>query len=295
MDRDARRRALAPLVLLTAACGLGFWLLYVVTVRTSYGRLFADASLRGAVRTRSGASDLVERALGVVSVASLLGALALVALIALVRLRRGLGLAALAVLVGANLSARLLKTYLLERPDLGLLESAPSTLNSLPSGHSTAAFSVGVALLLVVPPALREVVAATGAAYACVVALATMAAGWHRAADSAAAFLLVGVWAGVALAVALAMGATPDPARGGRTGTPARHRALGKAAAATFVLSVALMAVLAFVEPVRETGIGRAVAFAAGGLLIVTTAVALHLALLMVIERASLRIGAETG
>ncbi len=294
MDRDARRRALAPLVLLTVACGLGFWLLYAVTVRTSYGRLFADASLRGAVRVQSGTSDLVERALGVVSVASLLGALALVALIALVRLRRGLGLAALTVLVGANLSARLLKSYLLERPDLGLLESAPSTLNSLPSGHSTAAFSVGVALLLVVPPALREVTAATGAAYACVVALATMAAGWHRAADSAAAFLLVGVWAGVALTVAVAVGAPPDAGRGG-AGAPTRQRVLVKAAAGAFVVAVALMAVLAFVEPVRETGVGRAVAFAAGGLLIVTTAVALHLALLMVLERAAPRVRADAG
>ena len=286
VDLDSReRRSVGLLVLLAVTSGSAFWLLYAVTVRTSYGRLFADASLRGAVRTRSGMRDLVDHALGVVTVASLLAALAVVALIALLRLRRGLGLAALVVLVGANLSAQLLKDHLLERPDLGLLESAPSTLNSLPSGHSTAAFSVAVALLIVVPPRTREVVAAAGVAYACLVAVATMAAGWHRASDSSAAFLLVGVWAGLTLAALVASGGAEPQAAGESRGTSARRRTLAKAATAAIVVAAALMALLALVGPVRETGVGRAAAFATGAVLIIATAVALQLALLALLER----------
>ena len=282
---DSRgRRSVALLVALAVSCGLAFWLLYVVTVRTSYGRLFADASLRGAVRTRSGLGDLVDHALGVVTVASLLAAVALVAVIALLRLRRGLGLAALVVLVGANASAQLLKELLLQRPDLGLLESAPSTLNSLPSGHSTAAFSVVVALLVVAPPRTREALAATGAAYACVVALATMAAGWHRASDSAAAFLLVGVWVGLALAVLVLAGGAEDAPAEPAPASP-RRRSLAVAATLAIVVAVSLMALLALVGPVRETGFGRAAAFATGAVLIVATAAALQLAILALLER----------
>lgn len=280
-----QRRSVLLLALLAAGCVLAFWLLYLLTVRTSYGRLFADASLRGAVRTRSGSGGLVDQALGVVTVASLLAALALVAVIALLRLRRGLGLAAVGVLLGSNLSAQLLKEFVLQRPDLGLLESAPSTLNSLPSGHSAAAFSVGVALLIVVPPRIRELVAAAGVTYACVVAVATMAAGWHRAADSAAAFLLVGLWASVALAVVVAYGAADAPGAENAPTMSTRHRVLVKAAGASFAVTLVLMGLLAVVGPVRETGFGLFVAFVTGALLILATAVAVNLALLAVLER----------
>ena len=45
------------------------------------------------------------------------------------------------------------------------------------------------------------------------------------------------------------------------------------------------MALLALVGPVRETGFGRAAAFATGAVLIVATAVALQLAILTLVER----------
>ena len=197
-----------------AFCGVAFWLVYLVTVRTSYGRLFADASLRGAVLSRSRFSDAIEGTLGVITVAFLLAAVALISVIALLRLRRALGLAAVGVLILSNVSAQLLKSFVLERPDLGLRESAPATLNSLPGGHSTAAFSVAVALLLVVPARTRGLVALAGGAYSILVALATMVAGWHRASDSVAAFLLVGLWVGVAAGAIVAFGAH-DEERGG--------------------------------------------------------------------------------
>ena len=295
LDRGARGLWL-QLAVLGAGCWLGFALVYVVTVRTLGGRQFADASLRGATLTGSGTGDLVDRWLGVVSLASLLGAVAVVALVALVRLRRDLGLAAIGLLVAANVSTRLLKSLVLQRPDLGLLESTPATLNSLPSGHTTAAFSVVVALLFVVPGRLRGTVAAAGGAYACLTALATMAAGWHRAADSVAAFLLVGGWAAIAGAVVVAVAASvPDDATTA-TGTVTgivvvtdvhRYRPRWSAvfAGLSLVTALALLGALVSAAWLRESWVGPAVAFLAGALFIVGTATVVLVGVLSVMPR----------
>ncbi len=286
MDLAQRdRRSLALLGSWVAACAVVFWLVYHVSVRTEPGRLFADASLRGAILSEARAGGLVDSVLGFITVASLAGAVALIATIALVRLRRDLGLIAVGLLLVANLSAQLFKGYLLPRPDLGLIEYAPATLNSLPGGHSTAAFSVVVALLLVVPARLRGVVAGAGGVYACVVALASMAAGWHRAGDSESAFILVGLWAGVALAVlVLKQGGEIDgtsPSLSARR----RRRSLIAAAVLTTAAGLASATLLALVSRVRESTFGEAAAFATTGLLIASTAVGVLLALLALIER----------
>lgn len=157
--------------------------------------------MRGATQTRSRVTSSLERLLDVVSVSSLVLAIAVAATIALLRLRRDLALAAVVVVLGSNATSQVLKHYVLSRPDLGILETTPATLNSLPSGHSTAAFSVAVALVLVLPAPVRPVAAATGVAYASLAAVATLSAGWHRPSDSLAAFLIVGAWAAAAEAV----------------------------------------------------------------------------------------------
>ena len=197
---------------LALASVIGFVLVYLLTVRTAFGRQFGDASLRGALVTSSTVVDAVDAVLGVVSVATLLGGLAAIALIALVRLQRVPGVTAVGLLVAANSSTWLLKTHILTRPDLGLREITPATLNSLPSGHTTAVFSVVVALCVVLPAGARRPVAITGGAAAVVVSLATMSAGWHRAGDSIAAFLVVGAWAGIA-GVVTVLAAERVPAR----------------------------------------------------------------------------------
>ena len=265
-----------------------FWLVYHVTVRTTYGRLFADASLRGAVLTRARTEGLVDHALGVVTLASLAAAVAVIATIALLRLRRGPGIAAIGVLVAANLTAQVLKR-LLDRPDLGLRESAPATLNSLPGGHSTAAFSVGVALMLVVPRRTRGAVATGAGVYACVVALATMAAGWHRPADSVTAFLVVGFWAGIAV-VALAVFARGDLDDRGPEGPPRWFlRPQLKAPFASALLALMLLTPLVVATPVRESGVGQGLAFATGAVVMVGTAVVVLMLLLELIDRVAPR------
>ena len=176
---------------------------YVLTVRTVPGRLVSDAALRGALSTRSAASDSVHAVLDVVSVGSLAVATVVIVVIALLRLAGRAAVVAIGLLAAANVSTWLLKNYLFSRPDLGLREAAPETLNSLPSGHATAAFSAAAALVLVVPVALRRVAAVIGAAVGALVAVATMSAGWHRAGDALAAFCVVGFWSVVAAWVVL--------------------------------------------------------------------------------------------
>lgn len=277
--------ALAAPVALTLLCGLGFTLVYVLTVRTMPGREFGDASLRGALVTNSGLSSWVDRVLAVVSVATLLAAMAAIALVALVRLRRVAGLVAVGLLVAANVSTWLLKTRLLSRPDLGLREITPATHNSLPSGHTTAVFSAVVALLVVVPRWGRRPVAAVGGAGAVIMALATMSAGWHRAGDSIAAFLVVGVWAGIAtIVMALSTTGTPPRPRGPR-GSRASMRwqiviTLGSAGVG-FALALGLV----LVKPLRTSTAGAVAAFLAGAALIIPTAAAVLLAELAVLER----------
>lgn len=286
MDLDRRaRRSLALVVAWMLACALAFWAVYHLTVRTSAGRLVADASLRGAVLGRTRTEGLVDNALGVVTVASLLAALVLVVLVALVRLRRWLGLMAAALLIMANLSAQLLKEVVLERPDLGLSEFAPATLNSLPSGHSTAAFSVGVALLLVVPPRLRGAVALAAGAYSCVVAVATMFAGWHRASDSVASFLLVGFWAGAALLGVLLLDAAESPREPPSEGTRRRRRSLVTAATLALGVAAGLIGVLVVVDALRVSTLGQVTAFSAGVLSVLGTVAIVLVALLALVER----------
>lgn len=272
-------RGALPGMLAAAVSGLLFALVYWASVRTVVGREFGDAALRGAMETRGAFSDTVDLVLDVVSVASLAGATTVVATIALVRLARVRGLVALGVLFASNGSAWLLKHHLLERPDLGLDEFTPATLNSLPSGHSTAVFSAVAAVLIVLPSRARFPVGVAGGVLALVTALATMAAGWHRAADSVAAFLLVGAWAclGVAL-IALLHGEPEAP--------PPQSRWLEPLGLGTAVLGLALALLLDALPGLREALLGELLALSAGACLV---AAADALVLLLVLRVASSR------
>jgi peptidoglycan/LPS O-acetylase OafA/YrhL len=70
--------------------------------------------------------------------------------------------------------------------------------NSLPSGHTTTAASVAIALVLVLPRQVRAWGALLAAGYAAVAGVATLSAGWHRPSDAIASMLIVGAWAAIA-------------------------------------------------------------------------------------------------
>lgn len=267
---------------LGAAYLVAFGAVYVLTVRTVPGRVVSDAALRGALRTRSAVSDSVHAVLNVVSVGSLAVAMAVVVVIALLRLAGRAAVVSMGLLVAANVSTWLLKNYLLSRPDLGLHEAAPETLNSLPSGHATAAFSAAAALVFVVPVALRRVTAVIGAAGGALVALATMAAGWHRAGDALAAFCVVGFWSVVAAWVVLRSGnlAVPGEDRWRPPARTGRISLLGVAAGTAVLVLLALLAHASTSTPVIVT------ALLGGVLLVVGGAFAAMLGILRVVELA---------
>ncbi len=276
--RAVTGRRLWWLGLIGSGFGASFVVVYYLTVRTQAGRQIGDASLRGALFTRTAFAEPVGRLLDIVSVGSLMGAVAVTATVALIRMARSHGVAAIALLVGANASTWLLKEHVLVRPDLGLSEVTPATLNSMPSGHSTAAFSIVVALLVVVPASWRPRLAPVGVAYAALTALATMSAGWHRAGDSIAAFALVGLWA-TAAAWGVAVTAGPEGAAGqtpGRGGT----RWLVVGAVGSTALGAGLILALSLVSSTHENLVGAATAFLAATLLIAGTATGATLSIL---------------
>ena len=286
MRHDGSATAIRPLLVLAAvavAFLAAFGAVYVLTVRTSQGRTLADASLRGALHSKAAVTGTVDTVLDVVSVASLFGAMAVVALIALIRLKRLEGVAAVGILVGANVSTWLLKDVLLARPDLGLSEVGPATLNSLPSGHSTAAFSAVAALLFVLPRRWRPTTATVGGLFAGVTGIATMSAGWHRPGDSAASFLLVGAWTTVAALVVVAV-RQRRPLTPADLSAPTPVRWLGAAAAGMLVLGGVLALPLLASSTFEASAVGEWLAFGAGGLLVAGTALGVVAAIVVVLD-----------
>jgi membrane-associated phospholipid phosphatase len=190
--------------------GLGLWFLVLAAaevaglvavgrffVRSEHGQLLDTVALSGNWIGQARIDGVVDTILNTVSVVSLLAATAVIGFIALIRRRVAVAFGAILLIVGSNMTTQVLKR-LLERPELGVDMERAAAGNSLPSGHTTIAAAVAIALLLVLPARLRGVGAVLGAAAAAAVGIATLSAGWHRPSDVVAALLVVGVWACVA-------------------------------------------------------------------------------------------------
>ncbi|GIF50961.1 PAP2 superfamily protein [Asanoa ferruginea] len=184
-------------VVLAAVEVAGFVAVARFFVRSSHGQLLDTVALAGNWIGQARIEGAVDSVLNTVSVVSLLAATAAIGFLALIRGRVALAFGTILLIVGANLTTQVLKR-LIDRPELGVDMERAAAGNSLPSGHSTIAASVVIALLLVLPARLRGAVAMLGAAAAAIVGIATLSAGWHRPSDVVAAFLVVGVWANIA-------------------------------------------------------------------------------------------------
>jgi membrane-associated phospholipid phosphatase len=185
-------------VVAIAAAGIAA-LLYLVTVGTRTGQLVSELILGG--RPASAESVIAaERILSVLSRSTIaLGTLVLV-VIALVQRRPRLAVVAVIVVLGANVTTQALKSVLLDRSDLlgGLFYPLP---NSFPSGHATAAASIAVGLVLVLPPLLRAPSVVLSAVIVAIVGASTLAAGWHRMADAMGGVFVATAWAATAAAI----------------------------------------------------------------------------------------------
>jgi membrane-associated phospholipid phosphatase len=130
----------------------------------------------------------------------MLALLVVACLIALLRGRPRGALAAVLVVVGANVTTQVLKV-LLAHPRVKLAISGdPFEPNTFPSGHTTAAASIAVAYAFVVPTALRNLTLTLGAAFALAVGSSVVVIGWHYPSDVLGAYLVVACWGFAVLA-----------------------------------------------------------------------------------------------
>lgn len=189
--------------LLGAAVGCAGLLvaLDLIFVHTTRGQWVDDASLRGTAIGRAHIINPVTGVLDVVSVTALGVATITVGAVGYLRRRPILALLTMTLVVGSNLTTEVLKHVVLSRP---LVDPAdPLPFNTLPSGHTTVALSVGVAFTLVAAARWRILVAIVGAVYGASTGVATMSAGWHRPSDAVAACLVVGAWTALVGAIAV--------------------------------------------------------------------------------------------
>jgi membrane-associated phospholipid phosphatase len=150
-------RLAALAVALAAAVGVyAVWRFFVAS-RT--GQIIDAYAYEGAYTGRTQLWTLAEPFLDLVSNASIVIGTGTIAGIALLRRRWMVAVQAVVVIAGANITTQILKRYVFERPAMG---DAGWWGNSLPSGHTTVAASVSVALLLAVPRAARPIMAVVG-------------------------------------------------------------------------------------------------------------------------------------
>jgi membrane-associated phospholipid phosphatase len=120
-----------------------------------------------------------------------------------IALRRGKPLdaaAAVTVVAGANLTTQLLKVALAHprfQSVLGYDQLGPV---AFPSGHTTAAASIAIAFLFVVPHEWRPAVAAIGACFVVAVGCSVMVLAWHFPSDVLGGILVAGGWGFAVLA-----------------------------------------------------------------------------------------------
>jgi membrane-associated phospholipid phosphatase len=182
------------LLVLAGAEVAGFVMVWAFFVRTEHGQLLDTVALAGNSIGHARVEDLVGTVLNALSALSLAIATAVVGFIALIRRRVAVAFGAILLIVGANVTTQILK-QVIQRPEVGVDLQRAAAGNSLPSGHTTIAASVAVALVLVLPGRLRGVSGLLGALFTALAGVATLSAGWHRPSDAVAALLVVGAWA----------------------------------------------------------------------------------------------------
>jgi membrane-associated phospholipid phosphatase len=183
-----------PLPALALLCALGFAATFLVALHTGRG-LHDDAALFARV---SGNPALPVRATGAartlllgIDAAFLAVASVLLVVLALLQRRVGRAFAAVAIVGCSVVSVEALKHGL---PQLGSAIPA-GRAPTFPSGHTSIAVSLGLALVVAAPPVLRPVAALVGAAYAAGVGLSLILLGWHLPSDVVGSFFICGFWA----------------------------------------------------------------------------------------------------
>ena len=116
------------------------------------------------------------------------------------------GIAVGAAVLGAEVTAQALKQVLAFQRPYPADHYLPAA--SWPSGHTTAAVSLLLGLLIVLPPRLRPPVAVLGAGFAALVGASLLLLGSHYPSDVLGGVLVATAWCAVAFAVS---GSDPAP------------------------------------------------------------------------------------
>jgi membrane-associated phospholipid phosphatase len=109
--------------------------------------------------------------------------------------------AALAVVIGANLTTQLLKVLVSHPRFRAILGAEGFSWDGFPSGHTTAMASVTIAFAFVVPTRLRVIAAVLGACLTAAVGVSMVVLHRHFPSDIVGGFLVAGAWGFAALAV----------------------------------------------------------------------------------------------
>src|SRR3954470_52147 len=162
---------------------------------------------------------------------------AILVVVALARRRPRTALVVPVVLVGAEVTAQVLKPLLATPRSSEWLESN-IVAASWPSGHATAALALALCAVLVAPARLRPLVGLLGAGFAAAVAYAILVLAWHFPSDVLGGFLVAAMWSLLAVAALLAWEArTPRTDRRPRR-VPLWPAELAGAGAAGLVLAL---------------------------------------------------------
>ncbi|GEL95307.1 phosphatase PAP2 family protein [Cellulomonas composti] len=293
VDSRPRWGVVVVSLLVALASAVGVWALWRLFVTTTDGQIVEQAVMAGSAYGRNRLWQVAEPVLEVISVVALAAVLSVAMIIAVARRRWELAVQVAVVMGGANLTTQVLKHVVLTRPDLGV--SGSPHANSLPSGHTTAAMSIAVVLLLVVPARTRPWIALLGAAYTCATGVSTLIGHWHRPSDVVAAVLVVLAWTAATCALTALWplayredrqdGPPPAPATLGMTAATLGVVAFGAGAVAAVALSRAFALV-----PDLDTRRQVLAAYAGGVAGIVAVTSAAFVVILLLRQAASRRL-----
>jgi len=196
---DMRHRRARQLLVLALVAAVLCALVFLVMVHTTAGQEADVDAIEGRAADRQRVQEATGNLLQTVSISSIIiigGACVVVALVRRIPL---VAIGVVAVIGGANVTTQVLKAEL-SRPDL--VPNPVFAGNSYPSGHTTVAISLAVAMVLVAPAVSRGIVALFGTGYAALVGAGTVTAGWHYPSDPVGAYLVTFAW-GAAIAAAI--------------------------------------------------------------------------------------------
>lgn len=138
--------------------------------------------------------------------APLLALLALACGIALWRGRPVDAVAAITVVLGASVTTEVLKVLLAHPRYQAVLGHHQLGPIAFPSGHATAAASIVIAFVFVVPRRMKLVVALLGAGFVAAVGFSVLVIAWHYPSDVLGGILVAAGWGFAVLAATRAIG-----------------------------------------------------------------------------------------